>query len=146
MPGPRAAVFDEALTLLRLLLEQDDVHFAGEFYQVDGVTIGPRPAKRLDVWLGGSAPAALRRAGRLSDGWLGSFLSPEQARAARIAIQHYGWEPIKDVSLVQVGAVSSAVAALRGGRIDRCAKAADADGFAFEIFRFLNRRTNHQAG
>lgn len=36
--------------------------------------------------------------------------------AARIAIQHYGWEPIKDVSLVQVGAVSSAVA-LRGGRI-----------------------------
>src|SRR6266545_6840919 len=31
--------------------------------------------------------------------------------AARIAIQHYGLEPIKDVSLVQVGAVSSAVAA-----------------------------------
>jgi NitT/TauT family transport system substrate-binding protein len=37
--------------------------------------------------------------------------------AARIAIQHYGLEPIKDVSLVQVGAVSSAVASLRGGRI-----------------------------
>lgn len=37
--------------------------------------------------------------------------------AARIAIQHYGLEPIKDVSLVQVGAVSSALAALRGGRI-----------------------------
>ncbi len=37
--------------------------------------------------------------------------------AARIAIQHYGLEPIKDVSLVQIGAVSSAVAALRGGRI-----------------------------
>jgi hypothetical protein len=27
-------------------------------------------------------------------------------------------------------------------RIDRCAKAADADGFALEIFRFLNRRTD----
>jgi NitT/TauT family transport system substrate-binding protein len=37
--------------------------------------------------------------------------------AARVAIQHYGLEPIKDVSLVQVGAVSSAVASLRGGRI-----------------------------
>ena len=37
--------------------------------------------------------------------------------AARIAIQHYGLEPMKDVSLVQVGAVSSAVASLRGGRI-----------------------------
>ncbi|WP_432852577.1 TIGR03854 family LLM class F420-dependent oxidoreductase [Amycolatopsis sp. CA-161197] len=95
--GPRAAVFDEALTLLRLLLEQDDVHFAGEFYQVDGVTIGPRPAKRLDVWLGGSAPAALRRAGRLSDGWLGSFHSPEQARAARIAIQDAAAEAGREI-------------------------------------------------
>jgi NitT/TauT family transport system substrate-binding protein len=37
--------------------------------------------------------------------------------AARMALHHYGLEPIKDVSLVQVGAVSSAVAALRGGRI-----------------------------
>lgn len=37
--------------------------------------------------------------------------------AARMALHHFGLEPIKDVSLVQVGAVSSAVAALRGGRI-----------------------------
>jgi NitT/TauT family transport system substrate-binding protein len=37
--------------------------------------------------------------------------------AARVAIQHYGFEPIKDVSIVQVGAVASAVGALRGGRI-----------------------------
>ena len=37
--------------------------------------------------------------------------------AARIVIQHYGLEPIKDVGLVQVGAVASAVGALRSGRI-----------------------------
>ena len=37
--------------------------------------------------------------------------------AARMAIHHYGYEPMKDVTIVQVGAVSSAVAALRGGRI-----------------------------
>ncbi|HYA30531.1 MAG TPA: ABC transporter substrate-binding protein [Acidobacteriota bacterium] len=37
--------------------------------------------------------------------------------AARIVIQHYGFEPIKEVSLVQVGAVASAVGALRSGRI-----------------------------
>jgi probable F420-dependent oxidoreductase len=85
--GRRAAVFDESLTLLRALLEHDEVSFSGEFFQVDGVRLGPRPAKRLDVWLGGTAPAALRRAGRLADGWLGSFHTPSQARAARIAIQ-----------------------------------------------------------
>lgn len=85
--GRRAAVFDESLTLLRRLLEEDDVSFDGEFFRLDGVRLGPRPAKRLDVWLGGTAPAALRRAGRLADGWLGSFHTPAQARDARIAIQ-----------------------------------------------------------
>ena len=36
---------------------------------------------------------------------------------ARMAIQHYGLEPIKDVSIVQIGAVSSILSAMRGGRI-----------------------------
>jgi NitT/TauT family transport system substrate-binding protein len=37
--------------------------------------------------------------------------------AARMAIQHFKMEPIKDVSIVQIGAVASNIAALRGGRI-----------------------------
>lgn len=37
--------------------------------------------------------------------------------AARMAIHHYGLEPVKDVSLVQAGAVSTNLAAMRGGRI-----------------------------
>jgi len=37
--------------------------------------------------------------------------------AARMALHHYGLEAMKDVMLVQVGAVSSGLAALRGGRI-----------------------------
>jgi ABC-type nitrate/sulfonate/bicarbonate transport system substrate-binding protein len=36
---------------------------------------------------------------------------------ARIAIQHYGFEPIKEVSIVQIGAVASILSAMRGGRI-----------------------------
>jgi probable F420-dependent oxidoreductase len=101
--GKRAKVFDESLTLLRLLLEQDNVSFDGEFFQVDGITVGPRPAKRLDVWLGGSAPAALRRAGRLSDGWLGSFHSPAQARAARVAIQDAAAEAGREIEADHFG-------------------------------------------
>jgi probable F420-dependent oxidoreductase len=88
VPGGRlAAVFDESLRLLRLLLTQDEVTFHGEFHTVTGAVIGPRPAKPLDIWLGGAAPAALDRIGRLADGWLGSFLSPAQSRRARTAIQ-----------------------------------------------------------
>jgi probable F420-dependent oxidoreductase len=85
--GNRAAVFDESLQLLRLLLAQDNVSFSGQFFAVEGATVGPRPVKPLDIWLGGSAPEGLRRAGRFGDGWLGSFLTPAEARAAREQIQ-----------------------------------------------------------
>ena len=80
--GQRAAVFDEALTLLRLLLTSPSVTFSGSFFSVDGASVGPLPGKPLDIWLGGTAPAGLRRVGRLADGWLGSLLTPEEAGAA----------------------------------------------------------------
>jgi probable F420-dependent oxidoreductase len=87
VPGPRAAVFDESMELLRLLLTQDNVSFAGQFFSVESATVGPRPVKPLDVWLGGSAPEGLRRVGRLADGWLGSFLTPAEAGSAREQIK-----------------------------------------------------------
>ena len=80
--GQRAAVFDEALTLLRLLLTSPSVTFSGSFFSVDGAAVGPLPGKPLDIWLGGTAPAGLRRVGRLADGWLGSLLTPDEAGAA----------------------------------------------------------------
>src|ERR1700734_1532269 len=43
-PGRRAAVFDESLTLIRLLLSQENVTFHGEFFTVESAGVGPRPA------------------------------------------------------------------------------------------------------
>ena len=85
--GRRGAVFDESLELLRLLLREESVSFTGQYFTVDRVSVGPLPAKPIDIWTGGSAPGALRRTGRLADGWLGSFLTPPESRAAREAIQ-----------------------------------------------------------
>jgi probable F420-dependent oxidoreductase len=84
--GKRAAVFDESLRLLRSSLESDSA-FSGEFFTVTSTGVAPRPARPLDIWLGGSAPAAFRRIGRLADGWLGSFLTPEEARRGRELIE-----------------------------------------------------------
>jgi probable F420-dependent oxidoreductase len=81
-PGQRGAVFDEALTLLRLMLTSEAVTFHGSFFTVEGASAGPLPARPLDIWLAGSAPAGLRRVGRLADGWLGSLLTPAEARSA----------------------------------------------------------------
>jgi probable F420-dependent oxidoreductase len=83
VPGKqRAAVFDESLALLRLLLTTESVTFHGEFFTVDSASISPLPAKPLDIWLGGSAPGGLKRVGRLADGWLGSLLTPAEAKQA----------------------------------------------------------------
>src|SRR5258708_1259803 len=56
--GQRAAVFDESLELLRLLLRQDTVSFDGEFFTVEGPSIGPLPAQPLDTCPGRTAPRA----------------------------------------------------------------------------------------
>jgi probable F420-dependent oxidoreductase len=95
--GERAAVFDESLELLRLLLTTEKADFAGRFFTVSGASVSPRPAKPLDIWLGGSAPAALRRVGRLADGWLGSLLTPAEAGEAVTLIQDAAAEAGREV-------------------------------------------------
>ena len=108
-PGRRAAVFDESLTLVRLLLQQDRVSFTGEFFTVTDASVGPRPARPLDLWLGGSAPGALRRIGRLGDGWLASFLTPAEAGAGVRAIQQAAAGAGREIELDHFG-ISLAVA------------------------------------
>jgi probable F420-dependent oxidoreductase len=86
VPGPRAAVLEEALVVVRRLLTEEVVTHHGRFFTLDGASVGPRPPKPLDLWLGGLVPAALRRVGRLADGWLASFVTPAEAAAARTVI------------------------------------------------------------
>jgi probable F420-dependent oxidoreductase len=85
--GKRGDVFDESLRVLRAALVEDSASYDGQFFSVSGVAVAPRPDPPLDIWLGGSAPAAFRRIGKLADGWLGSFLTPAEARAGREAIE-----------------------------------------------------------
>ena len=101
--GQRAAVFDEALVLLRLLLTTEKVSFTGSYFSVSGASIGPLPAKPLDIWLGGSVPGALRRVGRLADGWLGSLLTPAEAGAAVAVIQEAAAQAGREVEADHFG-------------------------------------------
>ena len=138
-PGQRGAVFDEALTLLRLMLTSDEVTFQGSFFTVDGASAGPLPAKPLDIWLGGSAPAGLRRVGRLADGWLGSLLTPAEARAAVATINAAADEAGREVDqdhfgtslAVAFGGIPDALAAsIRRRRPDADPASLVADGWA----------------
>jgi probable F420-dependent oxidoreductase len=85
--GERAAVFDESLRILRAALVDEPASYSGRYFTVTAAAVAPRPNPPLDIWLGGSAPAAFRRIGTLAEGWLGSFLTPDEARAGRQAIE-----------------------------------------------------------
>ena len=79
---------EETLPLLRRLWSEDDVTHEGELWSLHGVTVEPKPRQRpLDVWLGGSAPSALRRVGALADGWLPALCTPEEAAEGRKVIE-----------------------------------------------------------
>jgi probable F420-dependent oxidoreductase len=87
----RAAWFDEALPLLRRLWTEDRVDHDGPRFHYAAVRVLPKPVQEPpDVWLGGFAPSELRRAGRLGDGWLPSFVTPAEAA--------HGWATIEEVA------------------------------------------------
>ena len=70
-PGRRAAVFDESLTLIRLLLSQETVTFQGEFF---AGRVAPASARgRPGRWTSGSAAAPRGRCGAsggsVTGGW-----------------------------------------------------------------------------
>jgi probable F420-dependent oxidoreductase len=87
-PKQRGAVIDEALPLLRRLWAGETIDHDGPAGRFHGVKLWPLPVQQpLEVWLGGTAPAALERCGRLSDGWLPSLCTPEEAAAGRAVIE-----------------------------------------------------------
>jgi alkanesulfonate monooxygenase SsuD/methylene tetrahydromethanopterin reductase-like flavin-dependent oxidoreductase (luciferase family) len=73
---------------VRQLLTGKPVTAHGEFFDLDEAVIAPAPAVPIPVIVGGRSDAAIRRAGRLGDGWLGIWVSPRRfAAAAEMAAQ-----------------------------------------------------------
>ena len=96
---------DEYLRCLEALWTQDPVEFAGEFYTVPRSRTGIRPVQRPHppVLLGGGAPAALRRAGRLAQGWISSTRQDPARIGESIALVRQGaLEAGKDPDAVRV--------------------------------------------
>ena len=95
----RAARTDEMIVLMRRLWTEENVTFSGRFFSVEGATIMPRPWQKngLPIWIGGRSEAALRRTGRLGDGWLVSSVSPAEVEAGIKSIRAYAAEAGRQV-------------------------------------------------
>lgn len=79
---------DEAIEVCKLLWTQDVVDYHGEFFSFEGVAFEPKCVQRPwpPILVGGESDAALRRAARLGDAWIGishTFASAE-AKIARL--------------------------------------------------------------
>src|SRR5512147_2704829 len=98
---------DEAIRVMRLLWTQDEVTFQGDFYKLDRVSIFPKPWQTPPpIWIGGKSEAAMRRTARLGDGWIPSFITPEEMPtshkiAAGHALQVLGFDFIQIVQLAE---------------------------------------------
>ena len=86
----RGARSGEQVELLRRLWTERSVTFEGTHERVTGAGIAPLPMQRpIPVWFGANQERALRRAGRLADGWFPQVQpGPELTRA--LAIVHEG--------------------------------------------------------
>ncbi|MBI2764753.1 MAG: LLM class flavin-dependent oxidoreductase [Chloroflexi bacterium] len=82
-PHHRGARANEALQIIKRLWSEDHVTFAGRHFQLDDVTLYPKPARPIPVFVGGRSDAALVRAGRYGDGYTGIWQSIERFKQAQ---------------------------------------------------------------
>lgn len=74
-PATRGRRTDAAMQIVRALLAGETVNWSDEFFQIDDGQIRPSPSQAIPIIVGGRSNAALDRAGRLGDGWLGAWCS-----------------------------------------------------------------------
>ena len=79
----RGARLSEGIAVLRKLWQGKPVAHEGRFYSFPEISMLPAPVQPggPPVWCGGRSEAALRRMGRLADGWVSYAVTPEMYRA-----------------------------------------------------------------
>jgi len=66
----RGARCTEQIELLKRLWTGEVISYEGRFETAERVRLNPAPSRSIPVWIGGFAPQAIERAGRLADGFI----------------------------------------------------------------------------
>lgn len=80
-PASRGRRLDEAIEVCRRLWTEKRIRHEGEFFSFEPVAFEPKPIQKPHppIHIGGESRAALDRAARLGDGWLGLDHTPASA-------------------------------------------------------------------
>lgn len=85
---------DEAIEVLRLILDGGMVEYHGEFFDFGKLRMSPAPGERMPFYVGGHSKPALRRAARYGDGWSSAMMTIDELRTTiaklRALLAEYG--------------------------------------------------------
>jgi len=114
-PAPRGRRTEEYLAVLKSLFVDETASFEGQVYTLAPSRMAPRPVQAggPPILLGGTADAALRRAGRIAAGWVSSSRArltdiERGAQVVRRAAEEAGRDP-DEVRIVVRGVVRAGV-------------------------------------
>ena len=101
----RGARTDEAIQVIKRLFTEDNVTFDGRFTKLDGVTLMPKPPQRggPPFWVAGRSEAAIRRAGRLGDGYLPYLFAPDRFRTSLAQVRKEAEKAGRDPESISAG-------------------------------------------
>ncbi|WAL64147.1 TIGR03619 family F420-dependent LLM class oxidoreductase [Amycolatopsis cynarae] len=71
---------DEAIEVLRLILDGGMAEYHGRFFDFDKLQMSPAPSERVPFYIGGHTEVALRRAARVGDGWSSAMMKFDELR------------------------------------------------------------------
>jgi probable F420-dependent oxidoreductase len=96
----RVRRFVEGIEVMKALWTQPQANHNGDYWRLDGISQEPKPVQKPHppLWFGARAPAALRRAVRLGDGWMGAGSSSNadfkvQAQTVRTLLDEVKRDP-----------------------------------------------------
>ena len=72
----------ELIDILRLAWNEERFDYEGKYFNYAGVAVTPKPARVPPIFVGGFVDSAIRRAGRIGDGYISSRVDPARAREA----------------------------------------------------------------
>jgi alkanesulfonate monooxygenase SsuD/methylene tetrahydromethanopterin reductase-like flavin-dependent oxidoreductase (luciferase family) len=78
----RVGRMTEIVEILRRSWNEERFDFDGRYYRCSGVSVTPKPARVPPILIGGFVDDAIRRAGRIGDGYISSRVPVERAREA----------------------------------------------------------------
>ena len=81
-PKTRVRRLEETTEVLRRAWEEDRFDFSGRHFSYEGVAVTPKPARVPPIFIGGFVDEAIKRAGRIGDGYISSRADPERVGEA----------------------------------------------------------------